>query len=99
MDSAYQWDPASYAKGITQRDILGVEAALWTETVTNMNDIEYMVFPRLSGYAEIGWTPATERNWEEYKVRLGNHAPRYKALDIDFYKSKRVPWVDQKELH
>jgi len=99
VDSAYQWDPASYAKGITQRDILGVEAALWTETVTNMNDIEYMVFPRLSGYAEIGWTPATERNWEEYKVRLGNHAPRYKALDIDFYKSKRVPWVDQKELH
>ncbi len=99
VDSAYQWDPATYVTGVTQRDILGVEAALWTETITNMNDIEYMVFPRLSGYAEIGWTPAKQRNWEEYKVRLGNHAPRYKALNIDFYKSTRVPWVDQQEEH
>ena len=99
VDSAYQWDPATYLAGVTRRDILGVEAALWTETITNMNDIEYMVFPRLSGYAEIGWTPATQRNWEEYKVRLGNHAPRYKALNIDFYKSTRVPWVDQQEEH
>jgi len=98
VDSAYQWDPAAYAKGVAQQNILGVEAALWTETITNMNDIEYMVFPRLSGYAEIGWSPATARHWEEYKVRLGNHALRYKALDIDFYKSKLVPWVEQKEM-
>ena len=94
VDSAYIWDPANYADGITRKDILGVEAALWSETIANMKDIEYLLFPRLPGYAEIGWSPVTGRNWDEYKVRLGNQAARFKALDIGYYKSKLVPWAE-----
>ena len=94
VDSAYIWDPANYAVGITRKDILGVEAALWSETITNMDDIEYMAFPRLPGYAEIGWSPVTDRNWDEYKVRLGNHGLRFNAMGINYYKSKLVPWVE-----
>lgn len=94
VDSAYMWDPATIAKGITQDDILGVESPLWSETIITMDDIEYMVFPRLLGHAEIGWTPASARNWAEYKVRLGKHAPRLNAKGINFYKSKLVPWVE-----
>ncbi len=94
VDSAYIWDPANYADGITRKDILGVEAALWSETITNMEDIEYMVFPRLPGYAEIAWSPVAGRSWDEYKVRLGKQAPRFKAMGIDYYKSKLVPWAE-----
>ena len=94
VDSAYNWDPATRVEGIPKENMLGVEAPLWSETVTNMDDIEYLVFPRLPGYAEIGWSPAEGRTWEEYKVRLGKHAAQMKALDIDFYKSKLVPWVE-----
>jgi hexosaminidase len=92
VDSAYNWEPTTLVKGITKENILGIEAPLWTETITNMNEIEYMVFPRLIGYAEIGWSPTTGRNWDEYKLRLANHAPRLKAMEIDFYKSKLIPW-------
>jgi hexosaminidase len=94
VDSAYIWDPASYAEGITRKDILGVEAALWSETITNMDDIEYMVFPRLPGYAEIAWSPASGRNWDEYKVRLGKQAARFNIMGIDYYPSKLVPWSE-----
>ncbi len=94
VDSAYIWDPATRVDGITKEIILGVEAPLWSETVTNMDDIEYLAFPRLPGYAEIGWSPAEGRTWDEYKVRLGKHGAQMKALDIDFYKSKLVPWVE-----
>ncbi|CAN5823932.1 beta-N-acetylhexosaminidase [soil metagenome] len=94
VDSAYAWDPAHYADSITRKDILGVEAALWSETITNMEDIEYMLFPRLPGYAEIAWSPVAGRSWDEYKVRLGNQAARFKAMGIDYYKSKLVPWVE-----
>ena len=94
VDSAYNWDPATQVDGIPQEIILGVEAPLWSETVTDMEDIEYLAFPRLPGYAEIGWTPATARSWDEYKVRLGKHGKRMKAMDINFYKSKLVPWVE-----
>ncbi len=94
VDAGYNWDPATNVEGVTQENIVGVEAPLWSETITNMEEIEYMLFPRLPGYAEIGWTPSESRNWEEYKVRLGKHGPRMTALDIGFYKSKLVPWVE-----
>lgn len=93
VDSAYQWDPSTFISGVEREHILGIEAPLWTETVTNMDEIEYMVFPRLIGYAEIGWSPPSVRSWDEYKVRLGKHQERLKALQIDYYPSALVPWV------
>lgn len=94
VDSSYQWDPAKLVPGITRKQIMGVEAPLWTETVVTMDDIEYLVFPRLPGIAEVGWTPASSRNWDEYKVRLSNHAKSWKAMGIDFYRSPKVNWAD-----
>ncbi len=94
VDTAYIWDPATLVPGIGKDNILGVETTLWTETITNMDEIEYMVFPRLPGMAEIGWTPSQLRNWEEYKFRLAKHGERFKAMDIDFYRSKLVPWEE-----
>jgi hexosaminidase len=91
-DTAYIWDPATIIPGVGKEYILGIEAALWTETITNMDEIEYMVFPRLPGYAEIGWTPVIKRNWDEYKGRLGKQAERFRVMDINFYPSPVVPW-------
>ncbi len=94
VDSSYMWNPTTYVKGITRENILGIEAPLWTETITTMDEIEYMIFPRIIGLAEIGWSPEEGREWDEYKVRLGNHGPRLKAMGIDYYASKKVPWVE-----
>jgi len=55
-----------------------------------------MVFPRLPGYAEIGWTAPNSRNWEEYKLRLAQHGKRFEAMDINFYRSPMVPWENKK---
>jgi hexosaminidase len=93
VDSAYSWSPLTVTDGIAKENILGIEAPLWTETISNMDEAEYMLFPRLPGYAEIGWSAESNRNWEEYRVRLGKLGPRFKALDINFYQSKKVPWV------
>ena len=92
VDTAYIWDPETYIPGVKKEQILGIEAALWTETITNIEEIEFMVFPRLPGYAEIGWTPFSLRNWNEYRERLAKHGERFKAMDINFYHSDLVPW-------
>lgn len=94
VDKAYNWDPTTLVPGISKENILGVEAPLWSETITNIDEIEYMFFPRLPGIAEIGWTATPSRNWDEYKVRLADHGARMTALGIDFYKSSLVPWVE-----
>ena len=94
VDSSYIWDPATLENGIEKQHIFGVEAPLWTETIDKLDDLEYMVFPRLPGVAEIGWTPASERNWADYRLRLGAQKKRFEALGIDYYPSAKVPWSD-----
>ncbi|MCL4481905.1 MAG: beta-N-acetylhexosaminidase [Bacteroidetes bacterium] len=92
VDTGYKWDPATLVPNITKENILGIECPLWSETVSNMSEIEFMLFPRLPGYAEIGWTDASARNWDEYKVRLGHQAERFKIMGINYFHSKKVPW-------
>lgn len=94
VETAYSWDPADIFEGISEENILGVEAPLWTETIETMDDIEYMAFPRIPGIAEIGWSSTRERSWDEYKVRLGLHGPRLAALEVDYYASPDIPWAN-----
>jgi hexosaminidase len=90
--TGYEWDPATIVNGVPGSSVLGVEAPLWTETIITMADIEYMAYPRLPGYAELGWSPTSGRNWSEYKVRLGSHGPRLTAMGVNFYRDTLVPW-------
>ncbi len=92
VKDAYRWDPATIIPGIDKDYILGIEAALWTETVTNMEDIEYLVFPRLPGCAEVAWSPSEARDWEEYKERLARHGERMRMMGIRYYESPLIPW-------
>lgn len=95
VDDAYNWDPVTLVDGIEKVDVIGVEAPLWAETIETLDDIEYLMFPRIAGIAEIGWTVSEDRNWEEYQIRLGQHRDRMKAMGIDFYESPLVPWQEQ----
>lgn len=92
VEDAYAWDPATEADGVEEQQILGVEAPLWTETIRTLEDIEFMVFPRIAGHAEIGWSQAADRDWEGYRIRLGAHGPRWDAMNVNFYRSTSVPW-------
>ena len=84
VSDAYNWDPLTFISGVTEYNILGVEAPLWTETVSNLEEIEFMLFPRLPGVAEIGWSPIELRNWEEYKLRLAGHGFHWKKMGVNF---------------
>jgi hexosaminidase len=89
---SYDWNPGTHITGVTDSNIIGVEAPLWTETILNISDAEYMAFPRLAGVAEIGWTPQSGRVWDEYRLRLAAQAERWDLLDLNYYPSPQVPW-------
>ncbi|PZX54094.1 family 20 glycosylhydrolase [Algoriphagus chordae] len=92
LDDSYNWDPATYADGINKSDILGVEAPLWTETITNRADIEYMAFPRLAALAEVAWSSSERRNWEDFQKRIAQQGKRWDINGIGFYRSPKVNW-------
>ncbi|MFE1951234.1 beta-N-acetylhexosaminidase [Streptomyces sp. NPDC059524] len=89
---SYDWDPADYLPGAPSSAIRGVEAPMWSETLSTSAHLDYMAFPRLPGVAELGWSPAATHDWDTYKVRLAEQAPRWEALGIGYYKSPQVPW-------
>nr|WP_223183825.1 MULTISPECIES: beta-N-acetylhexosaminidase [unclassified Streptomyces] len=92
VQRSYDWDPATYLPGVPESAVRGVEAALWTETLSTSAHLDEMAFPRLPGVAELGWSPAAGHDWESYKVRLAEQAPRFEALGIGWYRSPQVPW-------
>ncbi|GLR17368.1 beta-N-acetylhexosaminidase [Portibacter lacus] len=95
-DSAYTWNLEEYVKGVNPDQIIGIEAPMWTETITNMDDIEYMMFPRLTALAEIGWTETANRSWDDYKERLARHSEVWNVKGINYYKSPRIDWEQKK---
>jgi hexosaminidase len=92
VQDAYDWDPETFLVELPKGVVLGLEAPLWTETIANLADLEFMAFPRLCGLAEVGWTPAGKRNWSDFRQRLAAHGARLNALNVNYYPSYQVPW-------
>lgn len=92
LKDSYEWDPATYIDGINKLDIIGVEAPLWTETVTDRADLEYMAFPRLVAIAEVAWSPIERRSWEDFQKRIAIQGKRLDINQIGFYRSPQVNW-------
>jgi hexosaminidase len=92
VQDAYDWDPARFLEDVPAEAILGIEAPLWTETVSVPNHLDFMTFPRLCGYAEIGWSRPEGRSWEDYRLRLAKHGARLQRLGVQFYRSPQVDW-------
>jgi hexosaminidase len=90
---AYRWDPRSQIPGLPGERVLGLEAPLWTETVTTLEHIEAMMLPRLPAYAEIGWSPAEGRTWEGFRDRLGAHGKRWTASGRAFTRDPAIGWT------
>jgi hexosaminidase len=92
VDTAYNWDPGTYLPGVDEKSILGVEAPLWTETITSINDAEYMTFPRLPAVAELGWSPKSTHDWSSFSQRLAAQAGFWTNAGINYYPSPRITW-------
>lgn len=61
------------------QNVLGVQAALWSETVRTPKQMNEMLFPRLLAFAERAWHKAP---WEEIK----NYATREQEKTVDWAK-------------
>ncbi len=94
-DSAYIWTPESY-EGIPMENILGIEAPLWSETISDIGELEYLAFPRAIGYSELSWSIPENRDWENYKIRLANQAPFLDRMNVKYYPSPLIDWKKSK---
>ncbi|MEV8371654.1 beta-N-acetylhexosaminidase [Kribbella sp. NPDC056861] len=92
VKTAYDWNPSTLIPNLPESAIAGVEAPLWTETLDDLDKLEYMAFPRLPGIAELGWSQASALDWTAYRERLGGQGSRWDALSVNFYRAPEINW-------
>ena len=73
IEKVYTLDPAPDSLSVAARQhILGAQANLWTEYMTNEAMVEYQALPRMSALAEVQWTQPARKDYENFKQRLTN---------------------------
>jgi hexosaminidase len=88
LEKVYSFEPTPPELTADERQyILGAQANLWTEYIPTTQQVEYMVLPRMSALAEVLWTPARQKNWESFKVRMQPQYQRFAALGANYAKS------------
>lgn len=85
LEKVYQFDPIPTELNMAERAlILGAQANLWTEYISQEDQVEYMIFPRITALSEVLWTYPAERNYTDYIARLLHFQKRLDALDVQY---------------
>ena len=65
FDAARGWTPEQ------RKHLLGVQACIWSEPMTDRAIFDRLVFPRLSAIAEAGWTQPDAKSWKRFSALVG----------------------------
>jgi len=94
VEDAFAWDPGAALAEVPDIGpaILGVEAAIWSETLATGAELEFMLLPRLAGIAERAWSKPPISHWDEYRERLAAQRVLWDRRGWAYFASDRVPW-------
>jgi hexosaminidase len=84
LERVYRFDPLPGPLAAAAEHVLGVQANLWTEHVRLEEWASYMTWPRAAALAEIAWSPAERRDFQDFERRLPVEFDRYRALGVHF---------------
>jgi hexosaminidase len=71
VKKVYDYEPIPKELDAAQaKYVLGAQGNVWTEYISTAAHLEYMVLPRMPALAEVLWTPAKNKNWEQFSERL-----------------------------
>jgi hexosaminidase len=92
LRDAYDWEPDDVIPGVDPGAIIGVEAAVWTETIVTTEDLFTMLLPRLAAVAEVAWSASELRGWDGFRERVAHLADGWDRDGFAWYASPQVHW-------
>lgn len=101
VKQVYSLDPAPKTMSEeSKKHILGVQANLWTEYISNPNLATYMLLPRMAALSEVQWTSPAQKDFKQFKIRATRLSKLYDkygyiyALHLwqERYKHNRENW-------
>ncbi|MDB4583579.1 beta-N-acetylhexosaminidase [Draconibacterium sp.] len=85
------------------KNVVGLQANIWTERIQNNKRLDFMTNPRLSAMAEAAWTTNANKNLTDFKRRLKPMLSYLEKQDIYYYNpfnpqlTPEPPGVDKKQ--
>lgn len=92
LETAYDWEPTSIVADLPAEAILGVEAPLWSETLTSLADIDQLLFPRAAAIAEVAWSQADDREWTSFCERVVRLGTVWDAAGWGGHRPAEIAW-------
>ncbi len=90
----YNWEPVPVGlSAIQEKQILGIEACLWSEFIDSPHLLEFMLYPRLSAVAEVAWASKGKKDWKNFEQKMALQLDRYKVQNINY----RIPGLKKEE--
>ncbi len=85
LEKVYSLEPVPEGlAGDKVHHILGAQGNLWTEYIPTPEQAEYMAFPRACAIAEVVWTQAELKDYEDFLDRLPPLLKHLKALGVNY---------------
>ncbi|HTN21787.1 MAG TPA: beta-N-acetylhexosaminidase [Pelobium sp.] len=86
LESVYRFPSSEIINLPKEKDqIRGMQVNLWTETVTSVQQLDYLMFPRIAALAESAWTKPSEKEFTEFQQRLKSHLKLYAAAGLYYF--------------
>lgn len=85
VKEVFEWKPVDGYSSNDLENILGIQAQLWSETITNKNYFDEMINPRLATLAEIAWCSEAKRSWENFRSSLKNNLEYLSKMGWKFH--------------
>jgi len=85
-EKVYSFNPVPEGFEKRNRDkILGIQANFWSHINRIEPEMDRQIFPRMIALSEVGWSQETNRNWENFGIRLKQHIKSLKIMDIYYF--------------
>jgi len=85
LETVYNYNPfPGKLKVENQKYILGAQANVWTEYMSNPSKVEYMIFPRLSAMSEVLWSKKEDKNFDDFLKRMQKQYKRYDLWKVNY---------------
>lgn len=85
VSKVYGYDPYDQLDAGERKAILGVQANLWTEYISSMPHVEYMVLPRMAAMAENGWS-YDRKDYDDFVRRMQSLRRIYDLCGFNYAK-------------
>ncbi|ERM88555.1 beta-N-acetylhexosaminidase [Coprobacter fastidiosus NSB1 = JCM 33896] len=87
LERVYDFEPVpDTLDNDSKKYILGAQANLWTEYISDFKQVEYMLLPRLDALSEVQWTRPENKNWVNFLDRLQHNIQVYDLKGYNYGK-------------